>query len=227
VLRIDPPDWDEPAVVPSVTLGKRCARLDLNVAEGRAIFDALLSQADVLVHGYRPGALDNLGYDQARRRALSPGLIEVSLDAYGWQGPWASRRGFDSLVQMSAGIADLGMREGKASKPTPLPVQALDHGTGYLMAAAAVRGVTERLKGGRGAEARLSLVRTAKFLADYRAASDEQLLVGEQSSDWNSQIEQTEWGDARRAKPPLVVAGTPMRWDRPARALGSASAHWL
>jgi len=110
VLRIDPPDWNEPGVVPEVTLGKRCARLDLKTAAGRAGFEELLSTADIFLHGYRPGALDRLGYDRATRRKLAPGLIDVGLSAYGWSGPWNLRRGFDSLVQMSTGIAEAGMR---------------------------------------------------------------------------------------------------------------------
>ena len=110
VLRLDPPEWDEPGVAPEVTLGKRCARLDLKDAGGRARFFALLAKADVIVHGYRPGALDAFGLGEAERRRARPGLIDVSLDAYGWSGPWAGRRGFDSLVQMSAGVAAEGMR---------------------------------------------------------------------------------------------------------------------
>jgi len=86
----------------------------------------LLSQADILVHGYRPGALDHLGYDPAPRRSISPGLIDISLSAYGWSGPWATRRGFDSLVQMGAGIAETGMHWRQSNKPVPLPVQALE-----------------------------------------------------------------------------------------------------
>ncbi|MDB5534893.1 MAG: acyl-CoA transferase, partial [Hyphomicrobiales bacterium] len=119
VVRVDPLDWDEPGVIPEVTLGKHCARLDLRSADGRRIFEALLSQADVLLHGYRPGALDGLGYDQAKRRAIAPALIDVSLCAYGWSGPWAMRRGFDSLLQMSSGIAQAGMNWKKADVPTP------------------------------------------------------------------------------------------------------------
>src|SRR6202035_3583629 len=114
-----------------VTLGKRGARLDLEDGASRERFEALLSQADILLHGYRPGALDRLGYDPVARRSISPGLIDVSLSAYGWSGPWATRRGFDSLVQMSAGIAEAGMRWMRAERPVPLPVQALDHTTGY------------------------------------------------------------------------------------------------
>jgi len=87
VLRIDPPGWEEPGLVPDVTLGKRCARLDLRQSEDRATWEGLLARADVLVHGYRPGALAGLRLDAARRRGLCPGLIDVSLDAYGWSGP--------------------------------------------------------------------------------------------------------------------------------------------
>lgn len=130
VLRIDPPEWDEPGVVPDVILGKRCARLDLHTAEDRRVFEALLARADIVVHGYRPGAMARLGYDEGERRTINPGLVDVSLCAYGWTGPWAGRRGFDSLVQMSIGIAEAGMRWQQAERPVPLPVQALDHATG-------------------------------------------------------------------------------------------------
>ncbi|MEO5921892.1 MAG: CoA transferase, partial [Pseudolysinimonas sp.] len=75
VLRIDPPDWDEPGVIPEVTLGKRCARLDLKATADRAVFEGLLAGADVLVHGYRAGALDDLGYDAEVRRRIAPGLV--------------------------------------------------------------------------------------------------------------------------------------------------------
>jgi crotonobetainyl-CoA:carnitine CoA-transferase CaiB-like acyl-CoA transferase len=104
---------------------------------------------------YRLDALARLGLGAEVRRQARPGLIDVSLDAYGWTGPWRGRRGFDSLVQMSAGIADEGMRRFGKDRPTPLPVQALDHATGYLVAAAVVRGLTTRLA--TGADARREL----------------------------------------------------------------------
>lgn len=226
VLRLDPSDWEEPGIIPEVTLGKRCARLDLKSANGRAVFESLLSRADILVHGYRPGALDELGYDAHKRHTLAPGLIDISLDAYGWHGPWSRRRGFDSLVQMSSGIADAGMRDRLASKPVPLPVQALDHATGYLMAAAALRAMTDRLRHGRGTQARLSLARTATFLIEHQARSDQPALTGDLESDWSAQLEHTEWGLAQRARSPLDIRGTPMQWDLPARSLGSAAACW-
>ena len=138
VLRIDPPDWVE-GVVPEVSLGKRLATLDLKTADGRDTFVRLLGEADVFVHGYRPGALDRLGLSANERRAINPNLIEATLNAYGWTGPWSSRRGFDSLLQMSSGIADLGMMRSGSGKPTPLPAPALDYGAGFLMAASVVR----------------------------------------------------------------------------------------
>ncbi|WP_128561128.1 CoA transferase, partial [Methylobacterium crusticola] len=221
VLRIDPPEWDEPGLVPDVVLGKRCARLDLRDPAGRGRLLDLLGRADVLVHGYRPDALARLGLDDATRARVRPGLVDVCLDAYGWSGPWRGRRGFDSLVQMSAGIAEAGMRQGGHDRPTPLPVQALDHATGYIMAAAAVVGLTTRLATGRGSAARTALARTAGLLTS-QAPSDEAPAAPPGSEDFAPTPEATAWGPALRLRPALTVAGAPMRWDRPAAALGSS-----
>jgi hypothetical protein len=226
VLRIDPPSWDEPGVVPEVTLGKRCARLDLRNCAERAIWLELLRRADVLVHGYRADALDKLGLDAATRRGIRPGLVDVSLNAYGWSGPWRNRRGFDSLVQMSTGIADAGMRLLGRDRPTPLPVQALDHATGYLMAAAAVRGLTQRLATGRGFEARASLARTADLLVSEPAGIAIGDLAPAATEEWSEAIEATDFGPARRLRPPLMIGNTPMHWDRPAVKLGSSAPAW-
>ncbi len=227
VLRVDPPDWDEPSLAPDVTLGKRCAWLDLRQAAGRDTFERLLAQADVLVHGYRPGALDALGLGRARRRALNPALVDVSLDAYGWNGPWAGRRGFDSLVQMSGGIADAGMRRLGRDRPTPLPVQALDHATGYMMAAAAARGLRHRLATGEGLDIRLSLARTAFFMiAEVGVSWDTEPIAPETDADFDGVLEATAWGPARRLAPPVAIDGAPMRWDRPAGPLGASEALW-
>ncbi|MES2185095.1 MAG: CoA transferase [Pseudomonadota bacterium] len=230
VLRIDPPDWDEPGVVPEVTLGKRCARLDLRSPAGRAVLEELLSSADVLLHGYRGDALERLGLGTAWRRRVAPGLVDVCHDAYGWSGPWALRRGFDSLVQMSCGIAHAGMAWRGATTPVqapvPLPVQALDQATGYLVAAAAVRGLTRRLQAGTGQQARLSLARTAAFLVEQGRADAEPAFAPESGADLAPGIEATAWGDARRVAWPVSVVGAPARWELPAAALGSSPACW-
>lgn len=226
VLRIDPPWWEEPGIVPEVTLGKRCARLDLRDEAQRAQLRQLLAGADVMVHGYRPDALARLGLDAARRREIRPGLVDVSLDAYGWTGPWADRRGFDSLVQMSSGIADAGMRRMQRDRPTPLPVQALDHAAGYLLATAVVHGLAQRLRTGRGIQARTSLARVAALLTARSADPNAEAIKPEEPADLAEGVEATAWGPARRLKAPVMIDGTPLRWDRPAAALGSSAPSW-
>lgn len=226
VLRIDPPGWDEPALAPDVTLGKQCARLDLHDASDRVTFECLLQDADVLVHGYRADALEATGFGAARRRELSPGLIDVSLNAYGWSGPWRNRRGFDSLVQMSSGIASEGMRCLARPRPTPLPVQALDHAAGYLMAAAVIRGVTHRLESSCGYTARLSLARTAALLIDGPRTDAAGVAVTADDADWSTALEQGAFGPARRLRAPVTVGDVRMEWNFPATHLGSKPAAW-
>ncbi len=226
VLRIDSPTWNEPGVVPEMTLGKRCTRVDLKTPEGRQVFDSLLKDADILFHGYRADALEQLGYTADELQKIAPGLIDVSLNAYGWSGPWRNRRGFDSLVQMSSGIAEAGMAWKHSDKPVPLPVQALDHGTGYLMAASAIRALSERLQSGRGGSARLSLARTAKLLVDAGQALSQPALRAEETGDRGVVVEQTAWGQAHRLLAPLTISGTPLQWELPAGELGSHRAQW-
>jgi CoA-transferase family III len=226
VLRIDPPWWDEPGVIPSVGLGKRCARLDLRRADDVRHFETLLASADVLVHGYRPDALTRLGLDAAARRRIRPGLVDVSHDAYGWDGPWRGRRGFDSLVQMSSGIAAEGMGRFGTDRPRPLPVQALDHATGYIVATAAVRGLTRRLTQGIGSGARTSLARTAALLASGPIRMPGAGFADVGDDDFNPEIEATGWGPARRMRPPVSIEGAAMRWTIPAGPLGSSQPVW-
>lgn len=227
VLRIDPPDWDEDAVAPEVTLGKRCARLDLKTEAGRELFRQLLSTADILAHGYRTDALAKIGFDASARQSIRPGLIDISLNAYGHSGPWQGQRGFDSLVQFSTGIAAAGMDWRQSASPISLPVQALDHATGYLLAAAAIRALIARTTGEGGLTARLSLARTAKLLIDHRGTPTERDFAPAAAQDYAAGLEQSAWGPAQRLLPPATIEGAPMWWGRPASQLGSSSAAWL
>ncbi len=226
VLRIDPPGWDEPGVIPDISLGKRCAYLDLKSTEGMTHLQDLLSQADVFIQGYRPGALEALGLSKAKRDELAPNRVEVTLDAYGWQGPWATRRGFDSLVQMSAGIAHAGMEWANADKPTPLPLQALDHATGYLMAAAVLSALAEAASGNSIMHAHLSLARTAELLAILGKTDTGQDAITANQSDYSEESEQSGWGPGHRLKPALTIGQTLMRWDLPAPQLGTSEPTW-
>jgi len=226
VLRVDPPGWEEPGIAPEMTVGKRCARLDLRNAEDRQQLARLLEAADVFVHGYRADALDRLGFGPDKLARLHPGLVDVSLNAYGWSGPWRNRRGFDSLVQMSSGIADSGMRVAAREAPLSLPVQALDHATGYTMAAAVVRGLVARHTSGTGWQVRTSLARTAELLAQAGEGDLQDSPPPETDDDVLEALETTAWGPARRLTPPLQIDGTPFRWDRPASGLGSDTPMW-
>lgn len=227
VLRIDPPNWDEPGVVPEVTLGKRCAQLDLKSLEDRSAFEALLSKADILLHGYRADALVGLGYGPEQLHHINPGLVDATLNAYGWSGPCVNRRGFDSLVQMSSGIAEYGMRISSAERPQPLPVQALDHATGYLMAAAILYALSERASSGRVLSARLSLARVANLLAESKRAEITGGLSADVTDDLDPRVEETDWGPARRIRFPLRIAGIGHAWDHGAVPLRSSPACWL
>jgi len=165
VLRLDPPGLPEIEVQHLDTgQGKRSALLDLATRDGRARAQELLDAADVLVTGYRPGAVEAFGL------GLPPGAVRARVTAWGDDGPWAGRRGFDSIVQAASGIALVeGSRDGTTSPPasaTPgaLPAQALDHATGYLVAAAVVDALAERAADGRGRDVDGALARTAHAL---------------------------------------------------------------
>lgn len=228
VLRVDSPMWEE-SNAPEMTLGKRCAQLDLRQAAQKIQWVKLLSEADVLVHGYRNDALSNLGLDAQTRQRIRPGLVDVSLDAYGFTGPWANRRGFDSLVQMSIGIAHAGKVLAQQDRPLPLPVQALDHVTGYLLATAVLTGLEKRLKTGTGSIARASLARTGELLFTTLDATGCQrpTLTQETSQDLSETIEYTRWGPAKRVAWPVKVAGVDMRWFLGAGPLKRDEARWL
>ena len=162
VLRLDSPSLPEiPAQALDTLPGKRSALLDLGQPAGRARLEELLAEADVVVQGYRPGALSRFGLAADDLAQRHPHLTVVTLSAWGSTGPWAARRGFDSLVQCSTGIA---VAEGAGGKPGVLPAQVLDHATGYLAAAAAMLAVAGLERGEPPRSIRLSLAQTAHWL---------------------------------------------------------------
>jgi hypothetical protein len=225
VLRIDPPGFAEvPALLPETTAGKRTAALDLRAADDRAAFESLVVGADVLVSGLRADALARLGYDDAALAALNPALIVASLDAYGWDGPWRDRRGFDSLVQMSSGIAAAGAAATGADHPVPLPVQALDHACGYLMAAAVGRALTRRGAESAVSRIRLSLVATANLLWSLPRPAGQPPMP--KPGDFPLTDASTAWGPARRVPLPGAIAGLDPQWRVEAGPLGRHQPAW-
>lgn len=155
VLRVDPPAMPElPWQHLDTGQGKRSAVLDLRT--DLRVAQRLLDDADVLVTGYRPGAIER------HRLRPRPGLVRGRLSAWGEVGPWASRRGFDSIVQAASGIAMVESPDGVT--PGALPAQALDHASGYLLAAGIINALVARADDGRGRDVSVSLARTAAQL---------------------------------------------------------------
>ncbi len=111
--------------------GKLSGFVDLRDAAGRETLAALTRDADIFVQGFRPGAIGGHGFTPEQAARLRPGIVYVSLSAYGHAGPWANRRGFDSLVQNANGINHAEAEAAGAAQPKPLPCQAIDHASGY------------------------------------------------------------------------------------------------
>lgn len=219
VLRVDPPHLPElPAQVPDTLVGKHSAVIDVRAPDGTAVLEDLLTEANVLVHGYRPGSLDRVGLSSAALAARHPHLTVVSISAWGDEGPWAGRRGFDSLVQAACGIA---VSEGSLDAPGALPAQVLDHATGYLAAAAAMLSLAGTLRGEAPVHASLSLAATARWLMSedpVRAPSTD--ATDRQADDYVATVSRTAGGGVSVIAPPGQVAGLPEPAWRRAAAYG-------
>jgi crotonobetainyl-CoA:carnitine CoA-transferase CaiB-like acyl-CoA transferase len=234
VLRIDPPGHPDMALgAPADTLlGKRSAFLDLATDADLAGLHALVDGADVVVHGYRPGSLDRFGLGASDLAARHPGLVIVHLDAWGHTGPWAGRRGFDSIVQAACGIAMAESVDGV--DPGALPCQLLDHGTGYLAAAAALDGLRRQTAGGGTHLRSLSLARTAAWLVDTPVEP-----AGAPSAATDP-TEPPPWLSTRRVlrpaggpsetvtavAPPGRLDGRPLVWPEALTGYGASSPAW-
>ena len=208
-------------------LGKRSARLDLRRAADAARLRALLREADVLCQSYRPGALAARGFSAEEVVRLRPGLVYVTLSAYGHVGPWRERRGFDSLVQSASGIAHEGGVAAGLDRPKPLPAQALDHATGYLAAFGAMVALARRAREGGSYLVRVSLAQTGRWL-DGLGRVDGQRVPDPTVDDVEAYLETTPspFGLLRHVAPPAKLAETPARWSRPPVPLGTDAPEW-
>ncbi len=169
VLRVGSPHLPHVEMCVLLTgFGKRNTFVDLDGGDGRATFGSLLAGSDVWIDAYRPDAFAERGFSPEQ---ASPGSVTVQLSAFDWTGPWAGRRGFDSIVQSTSGIVEAGREGAAASEPTPLPVQALDFATGYLAAFAATQLVRHQAEVGGTWLARLSLLRTRNWLVSLGGPS--------------------------------------------------------
>jgi crotonobetainyl-CoA:carnitine CoA-transferase CaiB-like acyl-CoA transferase len=210
VARVQDPRRPElPLLVLDGGLGKRWLELDLRVPAGHEALELELAAADVVVLGHRPGALDRFGLAPDALAARHPRAVVVTLSAWGGTGPSGALRGFDSLVQAATGIAEAVRPGDETAPPGALPVQALDHATGYLVAAAALRDLAVREREGRAGRTRLALAATAQAMlragprppAAKRAIDPAAHLIPV--------------GGAVVARPPGRLDGHPLRWPEP------------
>lgn len=222
VLRLDGPGRPDmaPGQVADTLLGKRTALLDLATRAGLARLHDLLDSADVVVSGYRPGSLDRFGLSDEDLAERHAGLVVVRLAAWGHGGPWAARRGFDSIVQSATGIS---IAESDGERPGALPCQLLDHGTGYLAAAAALDGARWQRREGGTQIRTLSLARTARWLLDSTPGTATTPLPGREPS--LTRLKSAR-GEVVALAPPGELDGTALRWPSPATGYLDDPAEW-
>ena len=208
-------------------IGKLSARIDLRKPEGIATLQALARDADVFSQSYRPGALARRGFSPEGLAALRPGIVCVSLSAWGGSGPWRARRGFDSIVQSVSGIAQA---HGDGTKPRLLPVSAIDYVSGYLMAFGATLALARRAREGGSWLVRVALARVGKWIVDLGEprqpwaglpddlpAAELAALMGEMDAPD---------GRIRYLKPVIQLSQTPPHWTRPPVPLGTHPPAW-
>jgi crotonobetainyl-CoA:carnitine CoA-transferase CaiB-like acyl-CoA transferase len=208
--------------------GKRSAYLDLRSEDARETMRGLLRSADVFVQGYRPGALAGHGFAPQEAARLRPGIVYVSLCAYGHAGPWAGRRGFDSLVQTASGFNDAEAQAAGSAAPRELPCQALDHASGYLLAFGTLAALRRRVAEGGSWHVQVSLARTGAWLRSLGrvegglAAPD---LAFETVSD---RLEESASGFGRltAVRHAAELAATPAHWALPSVPLGTHPPAW-
>jgi crotonobetainyl-CoA:carnitine CoA-transferase CaiB-like acyl-CoA transferase len=208
--------------------GKRSAFTDLETAEGREFFSRLLRGADVFVQSYRPGTLAARGFGPADAARLRPGIVCVSLSAYSHEGPWSARRGFDSLVQTATGFNHAEGAAAGSEGPKELPVQALDHGSGQLMAAAAMLARARQARDGGSWHVRVSLAQTGRFLFGLGRVDGGLGTKELQLPDVQDRLEDSDsgFGRLRAVRHAAELSETPAYFARPALPLGSGVPEW-
>lgn len=208
--------------------GKRSTVIDLTSRSGVERLQALIRDADVFSQSYRPGSLAARGFSADEVSALRPGIVYVSLSAFGHVGPWRGRRGFDTLVQSVSGIAEEYALDGK---PRLLPVSALDYITGYLAAFGVMVALARRAREGGSYHVRVSLAQTGRWLTSLGRIAPELVAVAPAAlpPDRLSALcttSETPFGRLRHLAPVVQLSETPARWERPAVPLSHDEPRW-
>jgi crotonobetainyl-CoA:carnitine CoA-transferase CaiB-like acyl-CoA transferase len=225
VLRVDNPSRPElPLHAVDGVIGKTSATIDAATPAGREVLHALIDEADVLVTGYRPGALRHLGLEPDQVAQRHPGTITVTLSAWGTTGPWGGRRGFDSLVQVASGIGWSTSSDGE--RPGALTCQLLDHATGYLTAAGTLAALATRARTGQTDHVSLSLARTAQWLLEKGPRHDDAAVTVEQAAARADRYRTDLGAGWTSISPPGHLDGKPLTWPHLPPRYASADPTW-
>lgn len=226
VMLVNGPHLPNIEAIADTSRGKRSALIDLRDPHGRAELDALLETAHVFVQGYRPEALAGHGYGPEALAAKRPGIVCVSLSAYGTQGPWKDRRGFDSLVQTATGF-NLAEAEaaGQPDRPRPLPMQILDEATGYLIAFGAAAALWRQQREGGSWEVQVSLAQTGHWLRQLGRVANGFAVTTPDLEPW-LETTASAWGALRAVRHSAQLGRTPALWSRPSERPGDSPARW-
>ncbi|MBH5366522.1 CoA transferase [Bradyrhizobium glycinis] len=209
--------------------GKLTTFIELKSEAGRAQLRELLKDADVFSQGYRPRALAALGFAPEDAAQISPGIVYVTLSAYGHAGPWAERRGFDSLVQTTTGFNHAEGQAAGIDGPKELPAQMLDHATGYLMAFGAMMAKARQVREGGSWHVRVSLAQTGRWLWNLgrlEGGLNTPDITGEAVHAAFIEHMQSGFGTLKAVQHSARLSKTPAQWSRPAMPLGSHPARW-
>jgi crotonobetainyl-CoA:carnitine CoA-transferase CaiB-like acyl-CoA transferase len=229
VMLIASPDLPSiPWLVIDTGRGKRSAFLDLKSSGGLDAMTALLAETDIFSQGYRPASLGALGLTPQAVASLSPGIVCVSLSAYGATGSWSGRRGFDSLVQTVSGFNDAEGRAAGIDQPKELPAQILDHCAGYLMAYGAMVARARQMREGGSWHVEVSLAQTAQWLWSLGRIDNGLVCRDLSGADIADLTDETpsEFGVLRGIRHAALLSRTPAFWARPPVPLGHDAPRW-
>ncbi|HAL47089.1 MAG TPA: carnitine dehydratase [Dehalococcoidia bacterium] len=213
--------------------GKLSTHLDLRKQDDLETLRGLIREADVFSQGYRPGTLDRRGLSPEALAQMRPGIVHVSLSAFSHLGPWAMRRGFDTVIQTVSGITSRQgeLFPGDTPGPQFYPVSAIDYLTGYLMAFGALIALTRRAQEGGSWLVRLSLAQTGNWLVGRGQAPIAELkdvateFTPAELERWSMESD-TPVGRLRHLGPVVRLSETPPHWARPAMPLGYHQPAW-
>jgi len=225
VLLVNSPNLPNIAAIADTSRGKLSAHVDLRTDAGRDALRGVLREAEVFVQGYRPGALAALGFAPEAVAAARPGIVMVSLSAYGETGPWAGKRGFDSLVQTATGFNQAEAQAAGSAQPRALPMQVLDMASGALMAFGAQAALLRQQTEGGSWHVRVSLARTAQWLRELGRVANG---FAAPAADFAGVMETraSGWGELSAVRHAAEFSHTPAGYARPSMPPGSHALAW-